>query len=630
VALINATSHAGEVELWTTDAEVYLNTQDVTSPTLRLGRTAPQYLGVAVAHLMDTPASDVSAEVLDSTGFEATSRTIPFLAAGASTQVSFRLEPKAAGVAAVGAAPVANLRLSSPDWRWDYEAQVVLTVADATEAWRETRLSDVDGSTQFYGVQPPTDEGALDEYGLILSLHGAGVNGLGQARSYSQKDWAYVIAPTNRRPFGFDWEAWGRLDAMEALDHARATFSIDEERIHLGGHSMGGHGTWHVGEHYANRFGVISPSAGWIDWESYGGVSLGSGPWGRAKAALHTLDFVDNFAPRTVYIIHGDADDNVPVSQARQMYATLQPIVADLYYHEEPGAGHWWDNSPDVPGTDCVDWPPMMAIMKASRRELMPLSFHVTQPGPWVNPTYSYVTVRSALSPMENLTVDASAVGTTAYVVTDNVRSLVLDGDALTDAGVTQVVVDGTSHDVTAGQMPIGPQTGKRPDLYGPMNQVFYRPFCFVYDDAGPEIYRHLAAYLISSWNLTGNGAACALALDELPTGFAETTNLVFLGVAPADIPGAPDLPFDWTDTSVTVAGQTFTDTALVFNYPNGERLDAFFVAPQGAERLLFRFDPFVAPAGAPDFFLFDASGGVASGFFDAEWQVDLAFTDGL
>jgi S-formylglutathione hydrolase FrmB len=30
----------------------------------------------------------------------------------------------------------------------------------------------------------------------------------------------------------------------------------------LTGHSMGGHGTWHLGVHDAGRFAVIGPSAG--------------------------------------------------------------------------------------------------------------------------------------------------------------------------------------------------------------------------------------------------------------------------------------------------------------------------------------------------------------------------------
>ena len=54
----------------------------------------------------------------------------------------------------------------------------------------------------------------------MLTLHGASVDAFNQARSYSPKPDLWIVAPTNRRPFGFDWQDWGRLDAYEVLDHA--------------------------------------------------------------------------------------------------------------------------------------------------------------------------------------------------------------------------------------------------------------------------------------------------------------------------------------------------------------------------------------------------------------------------
>ncbi|MEZ5975322.1 MAG: hypothetical protein R3E96_10910 [Planctomycetota bacterium] len=47
---------------------------------------------------------------------------------------------------------------------------------------------------------------------------------ISQARAYQAKDWATVVAATNRRPFGFDWEDWGRMDALEVLGLAESTF----------------------------------------------------------------------------------------------------------------------------------------------------------------------------------------------------------------------------------------------------------------------------------------------------------------------------------------------------------------------------------------------------------------------
>ena len=53
---------------------------------------------------------------------------------------------------------------------------------------------------------PPKNYDSGKKYALILSLHGAGVEAYRQVDAYTKKDWAFVVAPTNRRPFGFDWQ----------------------------------------------------------------------------------------------------------------------------------------------------------------------------------------------------------------------------------------------------------------------------------------------------------------------------------------------------------------------------------------------------------------------------------------
>ena len=60
---------------------------------------------------------------------------------------------------------------------------------------------------------------------------------MGMAGSYAPKTWGTVVAPTNRRPYGFDWEDWGRHDAMEVLALAQAKFETDPRQTYLT-HSM--------------------------------------------------------------------------------------------------------------------------------------------------------------------------------------------------------------------------------------------------------------------------------------------------------------------------------------------------------------------------------------------------------
>jgi pimeloyl-ACP methyl ester carboxylesterase len=204
--------------------------------------------------------------------------------------------------------------------------------------------------------------------GLVLTLHGASVEAIGQAEAYAPKPGLHIVAPTNRRPFGFDWEDWGRLDAVEVLERSQQLFATDPFRTYLTGHSMGGHGTWHLGVTFPDRFAAIAPSAGWISMWSYAGARRTESPdpvqelLERAAAPSDTVRLARNLASVGVYVLHGNADDNVPVDQARRMRQILGEFHPDFAYHEQTGAGHWWGNA-------CVDWPPLFAFLE---RRLIP------------------------------------------------------------------------------------------------------------------------------------------------------------------------------------------------------------------------------------------------------------------
>lgn len=236
-----------------------------------------------------------------------------------------------------------------------------LQVVNSDDTHKETFISNIDNSVQYYAVNPPTD--LKTKPALFLSLHGAGVEAIDQAQSYGHKNWGYVVSPTNRRPYGYNWENWGRIDALEVLDIVNKKFNIDENRVYLTGHSMGGHGTWHLGINYPDKFAAFGPSAGWISIWSYRikpqhDTTEVEKMLTRSAKHSDTYAFTENLKPNGIYIVHGDADDNVPVKQAESMIENLSKFHKDYVYHYEPGANHWWDNS-DEPGSDCVDWQPM-------------------------------------------------------------------------------------------------------------------------------------------------------------------------------------------------------------------------------------------------------------------------------
>ncbi len=608
-----------------TSRQLVLNDRDMTPPHLRVGRKDNAWLGVPLLNMADGSAVELRARVMADERFEATETVWPAAAPLATSHIGFRLEPKKAwqeGDTDV----LVTLRVEVAGMKHAFEQKVKLPLAAADKHYRQTFRSPVDRSIQYYGVRPPKAFSASKSYGLALSLHGAGVEGIGQAGSYGAKDWLYLVAPTNRRPFGFDWEEWGHLNGLAALDDAIARFGIDTTRVYVTGHSMGGHGTWQFGVHHSDRFAVIGPSAGWDSFYTYGGASKPKGPFARARAHSDTSSFLENVANRGVYVIHGTYDDNVPWKEGLQMYNKAAKVTSDIHKHWQPGAGHWW-NGDKGEGADCVDWPPLFDLMKNRTIDPAELNFRFQSPGPWYSDRYSFIRNRPAATPLKDCVVHVTFDGATVKVTTDNVRTLEIDGHAVRSKGPQSIEVDGKVHELPDGPLILGPQVGKRPNVHGPFNQVMHRPWCWVWADGADE-YRDFAAYLATNWAIIGNGSACALPASALNDAIAKSHNLIHLGRTPKEA-GAPSF-ISWDDKGATIGGKVFDAAAMQVLWDAGDRLSAAIVAPAGKRSLLFSVVPFSSRSGMPDFIIFRETGLAASGNFDADWQPSAAYSTGL
>ena len=608
------------MQVWRTTDELVINTADATQLDLLVGVAEERWIGAPVLNLTELPALDLIARVVENEFFEGTTEAYAALGPASTSQIGWRLVPKAAPAAA-DAVWTAVLQVGSRTMEFSYQASIDLTTkAAGGNHWRTFR-SPVDGSIQNFGVLPPTEVVDGQDYALFLSLHGAGVLAAGQSASYSAKTDAYIVAPTNRRPFGFDWEEWGRFNGLATLDHVMDVLPIDPTRVYLTGHSMGGHGTWHVGTSTPGRFATIAPSAGWESFYSYPSTAMKpTGALGRARAHSDTLDYMANLADRGVYIIHGDADDNVPVSEGRKMYEEALAVSDDVEYHEQPGAGHWWDADGDEPGADCVDWEPMISWALEHTLDPAELDFSFRTEGPSYSPDHSYVHIASATTAWDDVVLSSSVDGATVTLDTVNARSLVLDGDKLVAKGISAVVVDGASIDVVAGPIAVGPQDGKTAKVSGPFNQAFRQPFCFVYPDAGGP-YLDYAAYLVSFWKTLGNGRACALRLGDVTDAVRAEHQLIWLGIPAASVPLT--VPLSWDDRDVEIGEDGWREAMMWSVFPRGDKLDAVIVASDGYEHLLYDVVPFSSRSGLPDFGSRDATGYHGLGFWDGDWQVD-------
>uniref|UniRef100_A0A7V4E3A0 Peptidase S9 prolyl oligopeptidase catalytic domain-containing protein n=1 Tax=candidate division WOR-3 bacterium TaxID=2052148 RepID=A0A7V4E3A0_UNCW3 len=243
-----------------------------------------------------------------------------------------------------------------------------------------TFISQIDSSCQYFAILYPQNFDPNKKYSLIYSLHGAGVEAIGLCKVYSKKDFAFVACPTNRRPFGFDWEDWGYLDCKEVLEYILKNYPIDTNRIYLTGHSMGGHGCWVFGLLNPSLFAAIAPGAGWISHQSYV-------PWIFQRSLIYgdpdliairdkilktyqTIYYLENALNLPIFIFHGALDDNVPTLFGRYFNSEAERLKLKKIYKEVPNVKHWY-NLPDT-NIVCVDDPEIINFFKENIREPFP------------------------------------------------------------------------------------------------------------------------------------------------------------------------------------------------------------------------------------------------------------------
>jgi hypothetical protein len=487
-----------------------VETYDVTLPDLLAGKAADTWGAAVVVNATDQAMKGASLRAEAGGGKPAPETPVPALPPLTARKVAFRIRRPAA--TEPGSCPVA-LTLVSDQGRTLDTAKLDLRVRRPGETHKRTFLSAIDGSVQYYAVVPSKADASPDAKrpGLILTLHGAGVEGLGQAETYAPKTWAHIVAPTNRRAFGFDWEDWGRLDALEVLGLALEQLDPDPRRVYLSGHSMGGHGTWQLGVLFPDRFAAVAPSAGWISMRSYAmtgartveGTSPAVELLRRATLPSDTLAFKANLGTEGVYVLHGSADDNVPVDEAREMRSQLGTFHPDFAYFEQPGAGHWWGG--------CTDWPPLMEFF---RRHELPKPGDVRRvdfvtPSPGVSARSHWAAIEAQAEPFRpsavHLAFDPKARRFSG--TTENVARLALDladldpgkpvtaeldGQSLKDvrppSGETRVWLrrPGKSKTWEASGKP--PASLKGPRRGGPFKDAFRNRVVFVYGTRGtPE-----------------------------------------------------------------------------------------------------------------------------------------------
>jgi len=633
-------------------AGLWLDVSDPTVPDLLTSEAGSSVWAAVV--VQNTGASAVRDAVLECALGGRTLRTrllaIPPIAA---RKVPFRVPvPKDAKPGAVQA------RLTL---RWDgrkSEAQSLpLQVVLPKQVHRRTFFSSVDGSLQYYAVTPSQKPGP--DNALVLSVHGASVEAISQARAYRPKDWLTLVAATNRRPYGFDWEDWGRMDALEVLGIAKWAYPHDPSRVILTGHSMGGHGTWHIGLTHPDLFAAIGPAAGWISFRTYAGLVDPGKPEDpvasllqRAGTPSDTLGLVRNALHYGVYILHGDADESVPVMEARRMREVLSAFHPDLHYYEKPGGSHWW-------GDDSVDWPEMFAFFQNKRipdpAKVRRVEFVTANPA--VSSRSNWVEVLQQERCLKFSSVVFERVGDRIEGTTSNVAALAFDVGRM-DERPSSVAIDGQTLRLAAkgarafllksgGVWRVTGQPArweKGPHRGGPLKLAFQRHMAFVFGTSGTRDENAWsfakARYDAEQWQYRGNGAVDLIPDTEATAERLKGRNVILYGNERTNVAIRrfvdPKCPIRVDRGALAVGDRAWRGGgySVLFAYPKAGEDEGMAVVVGGTDVVGMRQTdrlPYLAPGIAyPDWTVFGpgywregVSAILATGFFANDWRLD-------
>jgi poly(3-hydroxybutyrate) depolymerase len=198
------------------------------------------------------------------------------------------------------------------------------------------------GETIPYALFVPSGYDPSTPSPLMVSLHGAGrqfdwlMNYAGFLDLADQHGYVVVtpLGYTRRGGYGYrgdsEQDRRAEQDVMNVFELVTKELNIDENRIYLWGHSMGGAGTYYIASRHPEIWAGLAAVAG-----------------GRMSA-----DYVDEQAIRHIpfLVIQGSDDQTVPAAGSRASVARMRELGMQHLYVEIPGGDHslFISRNPDV------------------------------------------------------------------------------------------------------------------------------------------------------------------------------------------------------------------------------------------------------------------------------------------
>jgi hypothetical protein len=494
-------------------------------------------------------------------------------------------------------------------------------------------ISKIDGSVQPYGMVIPEDWKPGEKEGRRLDFwaHGRG-------ETLSELDFINQRLTSKGEftpPGAFTLHLYGRyccankfageVDLFEALENAKKTYNIDSNKLVIRGFSMGGAAVWQFGTHFADKFAVVQPGAGFAETREFNKVYAdGKTPPTWWEEVLYrwydATDIVANLANTTTVAYSGEIDGqkqaaDIMIRYARKDAGNANPPVAVLN-KVEPGDGSPLAAEAKVTGTapDVAFFhvigpgvphkikpeakPEVETVVAAgiAKHEPVPKKVRFATYS-LIYPKMEWITVLGLERQWERAEVTAEVVADgTTKISTKNVSTIEVNGSPATKP---TVVIDGQSLTALPSKSTLGAvfhkengkwATGplavkailgtKNPTLCGPIDHAFMSSFVFV-KPTGKPLNDKVGAWVASEfehatgfWRKVFRGETPVKNDTAITDADIQNSNLILWGDPSSNAvlkKIAAQLPVKWDAKNLVFAGQTYdaTHTAPVLIFPN-------------------------------------------------------------
>ncbi|EAL65482.1 hypothetical protein DDB_G0283989 [Dictyostelium discoideum AX4] len=491
---------------------------------------------------------------------------------------------------------------------------------------------DYDNTVQYAIAIPPTESCSDSEgetiCGVMLATHGAGVEASSPfwMNAIPPQQSLWIILPTGRRSWGYDWESSSRLNVMSSIDYLvnnlpgvpnqlKSQYQVNGEKILFVGHSCGGHGCVSL----LSRFGDMAIggmcAAGFVKLQFYvfyntrpGFSYIDPSLQGLLMASIAENDndlYTSNIVGIPLMVRYGENDTNVNPWHSRRIARMVDEQsnqLSSVTISEVPNSGHWFDGI--LNDQYVLNWYNQLTESSLFSQPPIPKVITVTSHNPSSSGSRANIKILQTINPSRVAKIQIVQInneqGELVWILsTQNVRRFGFQSTPIRTQGLPiSVTIDGqpftteflpTTHfarldkwlpDWNTTTDTTWTQTERSPLTSGPIRQIFEKPFTIIYgtNSTNIDLFQWGSVFISNFYNTYGRGSPNILAdIDFVePEICSSNDNYILLGnsfqnLVTSKYQSLLPVVFNW-DNSFSVGPSSpysYPGTGILFLAPN-------------------------------------------------------------